>query len=42
LRFSLGRFTTPEQVETAIAAVKREVTRLRSFSPQTANVEKKS
>jgi cysteine desulfurase len=36
LRFSLGRFTTPEQVETAIAAVKREVTRLRSFSPQTS------
>ena len=35
LRFSLGRFTTPEQVETAIAAVKREVTRLRSLSPQT-------
>jgi cysteine desulfurase len=42
LRFSLGRFTTPEQVETAIAAVKREVTRLRSFSPQAANAEKKS
>ena len=39
LRFSLGRFTTPEQIETAIAAVKREVTRLRSYSPQT---EKKS
>jgi cysteine desulfurase len=37
LRFSLGRFTTPEQVETAIAAVKREVSRLRSFSPHTAN-----
>ena len=34
LRFSLGRFTTAEQVETAIAAVKREVTRLRSFAPQ--------
>jgi cysteine desulfurase len=46
LRFSLGRFTTAEQVETAIAAVKREVTRLRSYSPQTknqtANSEKKS
>jgi cysteine desulfurase len=42
LRFSLGRFTTPEQVETAIAAVKREVTRLRSFSPQAAHPEKKS
>jgi cysteine desulfurase len=36
LRFSLGRFTTPEQVETAIAAVKREVARLRSFSPHTS------
>jgi cysteine desulfurase len=33
LRFSLGRYTTAEQVETAIAAVKREVTRLRSYSP---------
>ena len=32
LRFSLGRYTTPEQIETAIAAVKREVTRLRSYS----------
>jgi cysteine desulfurase len=45
LRFSLGRFTTAEQIETAIAAVKREVTRLRSYSPQTANqtaAEKKS
>jgi cysteine desulfurase len=37
LRFSLGRFTTAEQVETAIAAVKREVARLRSFAPQTVN-----
>jgi len=34
LRFSLGRYTTAEQVDTAIAAVKREVTRLRSYSPQ--------
>jgi cysteine desulfurase len=32
LRFSLGRYTTAEQIETAIAAVKREVTRLRSYS----------
>jgi cysteine desulfurase len=40
LRFSLGRFTTAEQVETAIAAVKREVARLRSFSPQTVNSAK--
>jgi cysteine desulfurase len=42
LRFSLGRFTTPEQVETAIAAVKREVTRLRSFSPQGKSAENRS
>ncbi|MGH8235807.1 MAG: aminotransferase class V-fold PLP-dependent enzyme, partial [Steroidobacteraceae bacterium] len=42
LRFSLGRYTTPEQVETAIAAVKREVTRLRSFSPQTSSSAAKS
>jgi cysteine desulfurase len=34
LRFSLGRFTTPEQVDMAIAAVTREVARLRSLSPQ--------
>ncbi len=37
LRFSLGRFTTAEQIETAVTALKREVTRLRSFSPQTSN-----
>jgi cysteine desulfurase len=37
LRFSLGRFTTDEQVETAVAAVKREVARLRSLSPHTMN-----
>jgi cysteine desulfurase len=35
LRFSLGRFTTAEEVETAVAAVRREVARLRSFSPRT-------
>lgn len=34
LRFSLGRFTTPEQIDIAIAAVQREVVRLRSLSPQ--------
>lgn len=34
LRFSLGRFTTPEQIDIAIAAVQREVARLRSLSPQ--------
>jgi cysteine desulfurase len=37
LRFSLGRFTTSEQIDTAIAAVKREVARLRSFAPQALN-----
>jgi cysteine desulfurase len=42
LRFSLGRFTTAEQIDTAIAAVKREVTRLRSFAPQATNSEMKS
>ena len=42
LRFSLGRFTTAEQVETAVAAVKREVARLRSFSPQAVNPVAKS
>jgi cysteine desulfurase len=42
LRFSLGRYTTAEQVETAIAAVKREVTRLRSFSPQGKSSENQS
>ena len=42
LRFSLGRFTTAEQIDTAIAAVKREVTRLRSFAPQATNSETKS
>ena len=30
LRFSLGRFTTAEEVDVAVAAVIREVTRLRS------------
>jgi NifU-like protein involved in Fe-S cluster formation len=33
LRFSLGRFTTQEDVDTAIAAVNREVRRLRALSP---------
>jgi cysteine desulfurase len=33
LRFSLGRFTSEGDVETAIAAVKREVLRLRALSP---------
>jgi cysteine desulfurase len=39
LRFSLGRFTTSEQIDTAIAAVKREVTRLRSLAPQAPKPE---
>lgn len=34
LRFSLGRFTTEQEVDAAIAAVTREVTRLRSLSPR--------
>ena len=33
IRFSLGRFTTAEEVDRAIASVTREVTRLRSLSP---------
>lgn len=33
LRFSLGRYTTGQQVETAIEAVQREVSRLRGLSP---------
>ena len=33
LRFSLGRFSSEEDVDTAIAAVKREVLRLRTLSP---------
>jgi cysteine desulfurase len=34
LRFSLGRFTTAEEIDVAIGALKREVTRLRSFAPK--------
>jgi cysteine desulfurase len=33
IRFSLGRFTTTDEVDRAIASVTREVTRLRSLSP---------
>jgi cysteine desulfurase len=33
LRFSLGRFTTEEEVDRAAVAVKREVLRLRALSP---------
>lgn len=33
LRFSLGRFTSEDDVDTAIAAVRREVLRLRALSP---------
>jgi cysteine desulfurase len=33
LRFSLGRYTTAAEIETAIAALEREVTRLRGLSP---------
>ena len=37
LRFSLGRFSSEEDVDTAIAAVRREVLRLRALSPASAN-----
>lgn len=33
LRFSLGRFSRPGDIDTAAAAVRREVTRLRALSP---------
>jgi hypothetical protein len=36
LRFSLGRFTMPTDVDFAIEAVRREVTRLRELSPAAA------
>ncbi|MFI5166221.1 MAG: cysteine desulfurase family protein [Thermoanaerobaculales bacterium] len=36
LRFSLGRFSTPEDVEVAASAVVREVTRLRARAPLSA------
>jgi cysteine desulfurase len=34
LRFSLGRFTTASEIDTAVAAIRREVLRLRAFSPR--------
>ena len=37
LRFSVGRFTTPEDIDFAVAAVRREVTRLRELSPASEN-----
>lgn len=33
IRFGIGRFTTEEELDTAISVVKREVTRLREMSP---------
>ena len=33
LRFSLGRFTTPAEIDAAAAAVAREVARLRAVAP---------
>jgi cysteine desulfurase len=33
LRFSLGRFTTPQDIDLAVEAVRREVVRLRTLSP---------
>ncbi|MGH9756641.1 MAG: cysteine desulfurase family protein [Candidatus Acidiferrales bacterium] len=38
LRFSLGRFTTPQEIEMAIEAIPAAVHRLRSFSPRHASV----
>ena len=35
LRFSFGRFTTPEDIDRAAVAVQREVRRLRALSPAT-------
>jgi len=39
LRFSLGRFTTAEEIDIAIVALKREVNRLRSFVPSARGLE---
>ncbi len=36
IRFSLGRFTTADEIDRAIASVTREVTRLRALSPTSA------
>ena len=33
IRFSIGRFTTPEDVDQAIAQVRKAVTKLRELSP---------
>jgi cysteine desulfurase len=33
LRFSVGRFTTPQDIDLAVEALRREVTRLRGLSP---------
>lgn len=33
IRFGIGRFTTEEEIDTAVEVVKREVTRLREMSP---------
>jgi cysteine desulfurase len=33
LRLSFGRFSTPEHIDTAVAAIRREVIRLRTLSP---------
>ena len=33
LRLSFGRFTTPQHIDIAVAAIQREVTRLRELSP---------
>jgi len=39
LRLSFGRFTRPEHIETAVAAIRREVTRLRELSPASESAD---
>jgi hypothetical protein len=39
LRFSVGRFTTVADVDYAVEAIRREVTRLRDLSPASEDVE---
>ncbi len=36
IRFSLGRFTTEDDIDRAVAVVSREVTRLRALAPASA------
>ena len=39
LRLSFGRFSLPEHIDTALAAIRREVTRLRALSPASEAVK---